>query len=87
MIKFLIKLKYQIQYAFINRRMSSSLNNQSANRNDEYDNRSDIWSVEVLASDSEQNTVDNQADYRLHDLENEANVNSVSCLHIGLLMQ
>lgn len=58
--------------------MPSSLNNQSANRNDEFDNRSDIWSVEVLASDSEQNTVDTQADYRLHDLENEANVNSVS---------
>ena len=63
---------------FIYRRMPSSLNNQSANRNDEFDNRSDIWSVEVLASDSEQNTVDTQADYRLHDLENEANVSSVS---------
>jgi len=66
------------------RRMPSSLNNQSANRNDEFDNRSDIWSVEVLASDSEQNTVDTQADYRLHDLENEANVNSVNHVDVAL---
>ena len=50
--------------------LSGALGRQPAGVPDE-DSRSDIWSVEVLASDSEPPD-GNQSDYRLQDLDSEA---------------